>query len=123
MIILESANILGSYALKYPHVTRRPRSNRISFLPCDNASSGVIGPRCVYIERISIASKEFALVLFDLSRAFGMDENKKRANINLHPSGCSRPFESPSARIAGRTIVTIHMPDIISSRIFPYLSQ
>jgi len=69
MIILESANILGSYALKYPHVTRRPRANRISFLPCDNASSGVIGPRCVYIERISIAPKEFALALFDLSRA------------------------------------------------------
>lgn len=40
---------------------RRPPVNRISFLSCDNASSGVIAPRCVYIDGISMASKEFVI--------------------------------------------------------------
>lgn len=93
MIILECANILGSCALKYPRTTR-PRVNRISFLPCDNASSGVIAPRCVYIDGISMASKEFVSAVrsrYLIYRgAFGTDENKKRANINLQPEGCCR---------------------------------
>lgn len=37
------------------------RKSYISSLPCDNASSGVIAPRCVYIEGISMASKEFEI--------------------------------------------------------------
>lgn len=70
-----------------------------------------------------MASKEFVIAaLFDLSQAFGTDENKKRANINLQPSGCYRLRHSTLilsnhlfARIAGSTVVKIRMSDIASS--------
>lgn len=89
------------------HVTRRPRANRISFLPCDNASSGVIAPRCVYIDGISMASKEF--VIAGRSRCViyrGLSERMKtrsapilicspRAAMDCSVRVSSHSFESP----------------------------
>lgn len=62
-IIPERANSLArGCALKHPRSSRRTRVNRIFlFYRADNASSGVIAPRCVYIGGISMASKEFEI--------------------------------------------------------------
>lgn len=62
-IISERANSLArGCALKHPRSSRRTRVNRIFlFYRADNASSGVIAPRCVYIGGISMASKEFEI--------------------------------------------------------------
>lgn len=122
MIILECANILGSCALKYPRATCRPRVNRISFLPCDNAGWGVIAPRCVYIDGISMASKKFVIVARSRHLIYRVlsDENKKRSNINLLPSGhaadyiiraSSRTFGSP-IRSSNRGERRCHNPHV-----------
>lgn len=86
-VILERANILRSRHI-YAH---RAHVNRVSFLPDDNASSGVIVPRSVYIEGVSMASKEFEIAARSRYLIYRelRDGRKQgaRANINLRPPG------------------------------------
>lgn len=133
MIILECANILESCTLKYPCAPRRPRMNRISFLACDNASSGVIAPWCVYIDGISMASKEFMIAKRSRYLIYrGLSERTKTRSAPIlicspwaarYSASSLVPLNHSFARIARSTVVTIRMSDITSSRISPYLFQ
>jgi len=116
-------------------VTRQPRANRISFLPCDNASSGVIAPRRVYIGGFSMASKEFVIAARSCHLIYrGLSERTKtrsapilicnpRAAVDYVIRRALILSNHPFIRIAGSTIVTIRMFDTPSSRVSPHLSQ